>query len=331
MSLPSTDRHTMRNRPLPSIPDAIKDSSPPPLPQRGAHPSAFHSQQDVAPQHNGMPTVNHHAGRSIPAREEKAERGRKGGPPALPPKVAASEENSAPPPLPAALPHKQKRAPPPLPEKESPDPSIPSLNGGPPPRPEKTREDVFDKPSRRVPQVPVGAPPSVPIGGPPSVPVGGPPSVPVGGPPSVPVGGPPSVPVDIPHSAPMAIPPSVQVTGSPSTPGGGAPPPPPPPPPPPIVPPSHHTLPLPSSDQLSRSAPSTPAQGVVGRRNTVTPAELMKGMTTLKRTERQEPAHKRALDGMGGILSRKLDEMRSFVKEDSDSDIEEVESDDEWS
>ena len=315
MSLPSTDRPTMRNRPLPTIPDANRDSSPPPIPQRGAHPSAFHNQHDVAPQHNGMPTVNHHAGRSIPPREEKAERGKKGGPPALPPKVAASEENSAPPPLPAAHPPKQKRAPPPLPEKESPGPSIPTLNGGPPPRPEKTRDDVFDKPSRRVPLVPAG----------------GPPSVPVGGPPSVPVGGPPSVPVDIPRSAPMAIPPSVQVAGSPSTPGGGVPPPPPPPPPPPIVPPSHHTLPLPSSDQLSRSAPSAPAQGVVGRRNTVTPAELMKGMTTLKRTEKQEPGHKRALDGMGGILSRKLDEMRSFVKEDSDSDIEEVESDDEWS
>ena len=56
----------------------------------------------------------------------------------------------------------------------------------------------------------------------------------------------------------------------------------------------------------------------------------MKGMTTLKRTERQEPAHKKHLDGMGGVLSRKLDEMRHFVQQDSDSEIEEVESDEEW-
>ena len=33
---------------------------------------------------------------------------------------------------------------------------------------------------------------------------------------------------------------------------------------------------------------------------------------------------------MGGILSKKLDEMRSFVQQDSDSEIDEVDSDDEW-
>ena len=140
------------------------------------------------------------------------------------------------------------------------------------------------------------------------------------------------MPVGIPHSVPAGAPPSVPVGGPPSVPAGGGPPPPPPPPPPPIAPPSHNTLSLPNSDQLSRTLPSSPSTFEVGRRNTVTPAELVKGMTTLRRTERQGPAQKKHLDGMGGILSRKLDEMRSFVQQDSDSEIDEVESDDEeWS